>query len=187
MTPTHSKIIPTQGVTPIDLESFPPTLTHGCVSALCCLQAELRKARRLRILIVGFGNFGQFLGSQFVKGGTCSRVLSLRPAPRCPFSPPSLVIVSTTKEMTCGWTRHGRIISLVGSVPAGHTVIGSSRSDYTDVAAKLGCLYCSSVDDAIEAHDPQVRIPTNRAGTSPVNAVVRETITERQVHFQSSD
>ena len=26
-----------------------------------------------------------------------------------------------------------------------------------------------------------------RAGTSPVNAVVRETIMERQVHFQSSD
>ena len=28
---------------------------------------------------------------------------------------------------------------------------------------------------------------TKRAGTSPVNAVVRETIMERQVHFQSSD
>ena len=29
--------------------------------------------------------------------------------------------------------------------------------------------------------------PDKRAGTSPVNAVVRETIMERQVHFQSND
>ena len=30
-------------------------------------------------------------------------------------------------------------------------------------------------------------LATTRAGTSPVNTVVRETIVKRQVHFQSSD
>ena len=37
------------------------------------------------------------------------------------------------------------------------------------------------------AHSAQDALRIKRAGTSPVNAVVRETIMERQVHFQSLD
>jgi arogenate dehydrogenase (NADP+) len=66
------------------------------------LKEKLNQSNKLVIGIVGFGNFGQFLASRFVK--------------------------------------------------AGHTVIGTSRGDYTDAAEKMGATFYEDLDDFCEQH-----------------------------------
>jgi arogenate dehydrogenase (NADP+) len=73
---------------------------------LAAAETELHHVGRLRILIVGFGTFGQFLAAEFAR--------------------------------------------------AGHTVCTSSRSDYSELAERLGASYYPTSEAAIAAHDPQV-------------------------------
>ena len=43
-------------------------------------------------------------------------------------------------------------------VEAGHTVVASSRSDYSELAESLGVRYCRSAEEALREYDPNIVI-----------------------------
>ena len=54
-------------------------------------------------------------------------------------------------------------------VQCNHSVVTSSRTDYTALAAEIGVVYCRSAEDAIKQHDPQVVVlATSIMSTSTV-------------------
>ena len=57
-----------------------------------------------------------------------------------------------------------------------------SRAPRGNKLVKQGCLGERGISSGVQGC-----IHNKRAGTSPVNAAVRYTLVERQVHFQSSD
>ncbi|KAF4378338.1 hypothetical protein G4B88_025831 [Cannabis sativa] len=79
---------------------------------------NLDKDLKLKIAIIGFGNFGQFLAKRIV--------------------------------------RHG------------HTVLAYSRSDYSDVAQRLGVSYFADVDDLCEEHPDVILLCTSILSTEKI-------------------
>lgn len=82
------------------------------------LYSNLDNSSSLKIAIVGFGNFGQFLAKAFVRQG--------------------------------------------------HTVLAYSRTNYSDVAQKLGVAFFSDVDDLCEEHPEVVLLCTSIISTEKV-------------------
>ncbi|KAI3935143.1 hypothetical protein MKX01_031410 [Papaver californicum] len=79
---------------------------------------RFEKSKKLKIAIVGFGNFGQFLAKTIVRQG--------------------------------------------------HKVLAHSRSDYSDIARKLGVLFFTDADDLCEEHPEVVLICSSIISTTSV-------------------
>ncbi|KAI4335650.1 hypothetical protein L6164_014281 [Bauhinia variegata] len=82
------------------------------------LAIEFHNAQKLKIAIIGFGNFGQFLAKTLVRQG--------------------------------------------------HTVLGYSRSDYSDTARKLGVTFFQNPDDLCEEHPEVILLCTSIISTEQV-------------------
>ncbi|MCL7029803.1 hypothetical protein MKW94_005606 [Papaver nudicaule] len=98
-----------------------------CIRALDAAQPYITEAvdndrfensKKLKIAIVGFGNFGQFLAKTLVRQG--------------------------------------------------HTVLAHSRTDYTDIAKKLGVLFFPDADDLCEEHPEVVLLCSSILSTESV-------------------